>query len=168
MSAQSMAEIRHHICNLLYCYAEAVDDGDMDTLKALFRHAKLHAGSRTFEGEEGIVKMFEDVIAFYDDRENKIGHKQGGIPRTAHIVTNPIIEPMDDEPDKVTSRSRFTVFQQLSNFPLQSIVAGSYHDIFERMDGTWRFAEREYLTVLVGDISSHCPDDSELQEAFLE
>ena len=113
MLEQSIAEIRHHVCNLLYRYAEAVDSGNMDTLKALFKHAKLHAGSQTFEGEDGVVKMFEDVIIFYDDRENKISHKQGGIPRTAHIVTNPIIESMDSELGKVTSRSRFTVFQQL-------------------------------------------------------
>ena len=154
---QNMADIRHHVCNLLYRYAEALDDGDLDTLKIIFAHAKLYTGDdreNYYEGEEGVMKMFEDIVMYYDDNEKRVTYEEG-TPRTAHVISNPIIEPIENEPDKVTARSRFTVFQQLSNFPLQPIITGSYKDIFERVDDTWRFAERSYRTALAGDVSVH-------------
>lgn len=151
-----LAEARHHICNLLYRYAEALDAGDLETLKAMFRHAKLYAGSRDrcFEGEEGVAQMFEDIVIYYDDEENIVPYGQG-TPRTHHVITNPIIEAVADNPDQLQARSRFTVFQQLKTLPLQAIIAGGYTDIFEKADGTWRFAERMYRTALSGDVSQH-------------
>jgi hypothetical protein len=53
------------------------------------------------------------------------------------------------------ARSYFTVFQALPDFPLQPIIAGRYHDAFERVDGTWRFADRLILSDLIGDLSRH-------------
>ncbi|KVL51490.1 hypothetical protein WT01_30160 [Burkholderia cepacia] len=34
--------------------------------------------------------------------------------------------------------------QAAGGFPLQPIAAGRYHDAFERVDGAWRFAFRDY------------------------
>jgi hypothetical protein len=48
------------------------------------------------------------------------------------------------------------VFQQVPGEPLQPIIAGRYHDRFERIDGVWWFAARDYTLVdLVGDLTRH-------------
>ena len=75
-------------------------------------------------------------------------------PRTKHVTTNVIVEFQSD--DAATARSYYTVLQQVGDTPLQVIIAGRYHDEFERVDGTWRFCERDYTLVdLVGDLSRH-------------
>ena len=78
-----------------------------------------------------------------------------GTPRTKHVVTNPIIE-VDEGVGTATCRSYYTVPQQTDDFPLQVIVAGRYHDQFQRVDGQWRYCFRDYpLIDLVGDLSHH-------------
>jgi hypothetical protein len=47
------------------------------------------------------------------------------------------------------------VFQQTEELPLQPIIAGSYTDTFEQVDGTWRFVERRMRPTLYGDLSKH-------------
>ena len=47
------------------------------------------------------------------------------------------------------------MFQQTDELPLQPIIAGSYTDSFERVDGTWRFVERRMRPTLYGDLSKH-------------
>jgi hypothetical protein len=47
------------------------------------------------------------------------------------------------------------VLQATSDLPLQPIVAGRYRDRFERVDGMWRFAEREMNVEQVGDVHEH-------------
>jgi hypothetical protein len=54
-----------------------------------------------------------------------------------------------------TARSYFTVLQATPAVPLQPIVAGRYHDRFERRDGAWRFADRLIFVDLVGNVSDH-------------
>jgi 3-phenylpropionate/cinnamic acid dioxygenase small subunit len=77
-----------------------------------------------------------------------------GTPRTRHVTTNLIIEA-DEDAGTAASRSYFTVFQQVGDFPLQAVASGRYRDRFERRDGAWRFASREVSTDLVGDVSHH-------------
>ncbi len=78
-----------------------------------------------------------------------------GTPRTKHVVTNPIIE-VDAAAGTATCRSYYTVFQQAGDFALQPIVAGRYHDQFERVDGKWRFVFRDYSMMdMIGDVSHH-------------
>ena len=62
---------------------------------------------------------------------------------------------VDEAADTATSRSYFTVLQALEDFPLQTIIAGRYHDRFGRVDGIWRFSERMILPDLLGDLSRH-------------
>jgi hypothetical protein len=57
--------------------------------------------------------------------------------------------------DTATSRCYYTVFQQTDELPLQPIIAGRYHDRFERVDGVWRFADRLIFSDLIGDLSRH-------------
>ena len=77
-----------------------------------------------------------------------------GTPRTKHVTTNLAIN-VDEEAGTATARSYFTALQALPDLPLQTIVAGRYHDRFERRDGEWRFVDRRVRTDLVGDVSRH-------------
>jgi hypothetical protein len=68
-------------------------------------------------------------------------YPETGNPRTRHLCTNPIID--------------FVVFQAAESFPLQPIITGSYVDRFEKVGGSWRFAERRELVGQAGDLSAH-------------
>jgi hypothetical protein len=71
------------------------------------------------------------------------------------VTTNPIID-VDDNAGTATCRSYYTVLQQTEDLPLQTIVAGRYHDGFERVDGRWRFSYRDLTLIdMVGDVSRH-------------
>jgi hypothetical protein len=71
------------------------------------------------------------------------------------VITNPIID-VDEERNRATCRSYYTVLQATERVPLQVVVAGRYHDEFERVAGHWRFAFRDYsLMDLAGDLSDH-------------
>jgi 3-phenylpropionate/cinnamic acid dioxygenase small subunit len=135
------------IANLLYRYADFMDTGDFAGAAALFEHARLRVGG----GGDGTVdsanmlRLWQSGVTVYPD----------GTPRTKHVVTNPIIE-VDDAAGTATCRSYYTVFQQTGDFALQPIVAGRYHDQFERVDGKWRFVFRDYsLMDMIGDVSHH-------------
>ncbi len=133
------------IANLLFLYAECMDAGDFASAAELFRHAHLLMGAGAPAGADDILKVWEDNVIRYDD----------GTPRTKHVTTNPIIE-VDESAGTATCRSYYTVFQQVVGGPLQPIISGRYHDRFERVDGSWRFTERNYaLMDLFGDLSNH-------------
>ena len=71
------------------------------------------------------------------------------------MTTNLILD-IDDEAGTASARSYWTVLQAVPGLPLQPILAGRYHDRFERPTaGGWRFVERRYLVDLVGDVSHH-------------
>jgi hypothetical protein len=65
----------------------------------------------------------------------------------------------DDAAGTAHARSYFTVLQQVDDFPLQIVIAGRYHDRFERVDGEWRLTERVILCDLIGDLSRHLTID---------
>jgi hypothetical protein len=70
------------------------------------------------------------------------------------MTTNLILE-IDEEAGTAAARSYWTVFQAVEGLALQPILAGRYHDRFERDGQAWRFSERRYLIDLVGDVSRH-------------
>ena len=124
-------------------YAERIDAGDLDGVAALFAHATWRVPARTepFSGTAAVRRVYDAVI-LYD-----------GSPCTRHVVTNLVVEL--GGADRAVARSYFTVFQALADFPLQPIIAGRYHDAFERVAGVWRFADRLILSDLIGDLSRH-------------
>ena len=136
------------ICNLLYRYAELMDGGRFeDVVDELFRH------TRFIVGPDGAPTLGADEM-LETFRRTTIRHADGTL-RTKHVITNPIVE-VDEENATATCRSYYTVFQQTDSLPLQAIVSGRYSDRFERVDGRWRFCERDYTQVdLVGDLSQH-------------
>ena len=133
--------------NLLYRYAELIDDGDLDGVARLFAHGEILApaaisGARGFDA---VLAMYRAATRLYPDN---------GTPHTRHVTTNAIIE-VDEDTGRASARSYFTVFQAVEGFALQPVVAGRYHDEFERNDGRWRFTQRRMLPDLWGDLSRH-------------
>jgi 3-phenylpropionate/cinnamic acid dioxygenase small subunit len=82
---------------------------------------------------------------------------EDGTPSTKHVISNVTVD-VEDGGDTAAARSYFTVLQARPDLPLQPIIAGRYHDRFERVDGAWRFAERLIITDLIGDLSQHLRD----------
>lgn len=141
-----MTDHRGAIENLLYTYAESIDAGDYEAIGALFAHGAITDadGNLIAEGAQAVTALYTATTRKYED----------GTPRSHHVTSNLLIEIADDE-NSAVCRSRFTVFQQTSELPLQPIIAGSYTDSFERVDSTWRFVERRMRPTLYGDLSKH-------------
>jgi 3-phenylpropionate/cinnamic acid dioxygenase small subunit len=135
------------IANLLYRYAECMDNGDFAGAAALFEHARL----RVAPGPDGTIDA-ATVLAIWTAG---VMRYPDGTPRTKHVITNPIIE-VDETAGTATCRSYYTVIQQTDDFGPQIIVTGRYHDQFQRFDGRWRYSFRDYsLMDMVGDVSHH-------------
>ena len=136
------------ICHLLYRYAEMVDRGLFEELEGeLFAHTRFVVAPPPAPKLDGgkMVQLLCDTTIRYDD----------GTPKTKHVITNPIVDVFEDA-GQATCRSYYTVFQHTDSLPLQPIVSGRYEDTFERVDGKWRFAERDYTLVdMVGNIAQH-------------
>ncbi len=90
----------------------------------------------------------ETMVRRYDD----------GTPRTKHVTTNLMID-VDDGAGAATAKSYFTVLQQVDDLVLQVIIAGRYHDRFERVAGEWRFVDRLIYSDLIGDLTHHLTVD---------
>lgn len=141
MSADDVEAIRR----LLYRYAECIDAADFAGLGALFAHGEIRAA-----GMPAPLRGAEAVVAFYT-RVSRV-HEDGTLC-TRHFVGNEIVEL--DGAGGATARSSYVVYQATARVPLQAIAAGRYRDRFVRSDGAWRFAEREILLDLAGDLSDH-------------
>jgi ketosteroid isomerase-like protein len=135
------------IANLIYTYAEKIDLGDFDGVAELFTHAVVTAEGTQVRniGKDQVLKMYVDSTRRYPDN---------GTPHTKHVTTNLILD-IDEEAGQATCHSYFTVFQQTEVLALQPVIAGRYHDRFERVDGQWRFTARHMLSDLIGDLSQH-------------
>lgn len=142
-----MFEDWYAINTLLMLYAERIDSGDFAGAAKLLEHGtwSLRRGDTTIATYKGAAEAeagFARGIHVYPD----------GTLRTKHVITNVIIEV---DGDSATSRCYCTVFQGTDDFALQPIAAGRYHDRFEKVDGTWRFAERVWVSHLMGDLRAH-------------
>ena len=129
---------------LIHEYAELIDTGDLDSLAGLFADATWGSPGRgtPLRGTEQ-VRRGDDGVILYD-----------GIPCTKHVISNVTVEITDDG-GMATARSYFTVLQARPYLPLQPIIAGRYREPFERVEGRWRFADRQIIPDLIGDLSRH-------------
>jgi hypothetical protein len=139
----------HAINTLLMTYAEQLDLGRNGEVAVLFAHATYrveHSGTTHVSEYRGAseVLAFCEQTRVYED----------GTPRTKHVITNVNIQV---DGDRATASSYATVFQQTDVLPLQPIASGRYLDRFERVAGTWRFADRLITGFLLGDRSQHVP-----------
>ncbi|WP_206065694.1 nuclear transport factor 2 family protein [Novosphingobium sp. ERW19] len=134
------------ITNLLYRYAELMDAGKLEEVAAMFEHARVTlGGGKVIEGAAPMLEQWRAFVRIHPC----------GTPRTRHVITNPIVE-IDEAVGRASCRSVYTVFQQTPELPLQAIASGRYHDTFERVEGIWRFATRDYSMLdYIGDLSQH-------------
>ncbi len=135
--------------NLIHIYAERIDSGNLEGVADLFAHGRIVTTpeapvDQAVAGRDQVLDMYRNSTRLYPC----------GTPRTKHVTTNAIIE-VDDEAGRATSRSYYTVFQQLDDLPLQPIITGRYHDTFHRLDGEWWFDQRIMLVDHLGDLSRH-------------
>lgn len=142
-----MTSDERQILDLLARYCELQDSSDIAAVSELFRHSgyRVRGGASVF-GHEAVFAL-------------KAGHNtvhEDGTFRTKHLTTNTILE-IDPDRRHATARSYFTVLQATAALPLQCVIAGRYHDIFEKVDGAWRFCDRYILSDLLGDLSQHVP-----------
>ena len=136
------------ITALIHAYAERLDAGDLAGVGALFAHATYRSSrGGTYRGADEVATVLQRLVLLHPD----------GTPRTKHVLTNLTIE-VDDVAGAATARSYFTVLQQTERIPLQIVVAGRYHDRFERVDGVWRFADRLIHGDLLGTLTDHLRD----------
>ncbi len=133
------------IRTLIYRYAELLDSGDVDGFAQLFASGALRvAGTDTAaNGSAAVRELVSKSMRFYD-----------GTPGTRHVNTNTIVTLASDG-ERAETRTTFTVFQCLPDFPLQAIVVGRYLDRFELGAHGWQFEEREIAMDLIGDVSRH-------------
>jgi len=142
-----MTDSYNQIANLIATYAERIDGGDFEGVADLLADAAVGSGddgTGLVTGRPGILALYESTTRRYDD----------GTPGTKHLTANLIID-IDEAAGTATARSYWTVLQAVPGLPLQPILAGRYHDRFERAGGAWRFAERRFLVDLVGDVGHH-------------
>ncbi|MGQ0805725.1 MAG: nuclear transport factor 2 family protein [Actinomycetota bacterium] len=141
------------ITALIHEYADRLDGGDLDGVAALFEHATWGSPGRgePLRGAAQVRRGYDGVILHED-----------GTPSTKHVISNVTVD-VEGGAGRAAARSYFTVLQARPDLPLQPIIAGRYHDRFERAGGRWRFAERMIIPDLIGDLSRHLRDPGTVQ-----
>ena len=124
--------IETEIGNLIYIYAESLDAGDMEKACELFQDAQIidATSGAVINGSADILSVYKHSIIIHGN----------GTPKTKHITSN-IIFDIDEGNGLAKTRSYFTVLQKTVELPLQTIVAGRYHDAFACTDGIWHFTQ---------------------------
>jgi len=131
---------------LVHRYCLLIDRGDFAGVGALFAAADLQYADDgpVFRNDPAaIARMLSAFVRVYEC----------GTPRTRHLSSNIIVEPLADGAAQATSA--VTVLQAAPGLPLQPIICGRYDDRFAKQDGAWRFAARRFHADLSGDLSAH-------------
>jgi hypothetical protein len=130
-----------------YCYL--IDSGDIDAFSALF--AGGHWG---VIGEPGGPAVGAAAVA---ERLQAVILYEDGTPRTKHLMSNVDIEVESET--RATARCCIMVMQAVvPELPLQAIFIGRYDDVFECVDGEWRFLSRDIHPDLIGRMDFHRSD----------
>jgi 3-phenylpropionate/cinnamic acid dioxygenase small subunit len=131
------------IRNLMFRYCELMDAGDIDTVADMFSDATIIGddGTKLAEGRDEVRAMYA--------RGNRRERTSGG-RRSKHLTTNVYVEVDEDANTGIARSYWILLVSTSSDDPVRPILAGSYHDKFARVDGTWRFAERTFVVDLVG------------------
>ncbi len=138
------------IKNLIYQYAHHIDNGDLDSVAAMFDAGRIIAvdaqGRETgIEGRAAVLALYQSFTRIYADNNT---------PHTVHMTTNVVVE-VEDAGSRASATSSAVVFQAVEEFPLQPIIAVRYRDTFTRGSAGWRFEQRRIDTRLTGDLSRH-------------
>tara|TARA_R110002072_G_scaffold278509_1_gene440343 strand:- start:605 stop:1057 length:453 start_codon:yes stop_codon:yes gene_type:complete len=140
-------EDSRQIENLIYSYAERIDNGDLESVAALFHNAEIFSAAHDVRrtGFDEVLEMYQTSTRLYESTAT---------PQTKHLTTNVIIE-VDEGGMKASARSYYTVIQATDSLPLQPIISGRYKDHFRKIENQWQFSSREMIVELVGDLSAH-------------
>ena len=142
---------RSAIAELIYRYAELIDDGDFSGLGKLLAGAAI-----TFEGSDREYRGAVQIQRLY---EHSTRRYPNGTPLTKHVMTNVIVTPVgggDGDSDTAASRSYYTVFQAVpGELALQPIIAGRYRHRFGCTDGQWHITGFHVIVDLLGELGSH-------------
>jgi ketosteroid isomerase-like protein len=123
------AEIRR----LLARYSQAVDRGDMETLRGLYHHDATDDHSGVYSGGiDGFIATLQGSL----DR--------GMVTCTRHCISTIAIE-IDGEVAVVESYFDAYHRRQVESGTVDELAAGRYLDRMERRDGTWRIAHRRVV-----------------------
>lgn len=144
---RSHAEIER----LVYSYAKAIDEGDLETFGALFARGTLAIGGTPVAatGADAVRAMVGKGLHWYGGDLSP-----APTPRTKHLTANLSIE-VDPGGERARAHSYVMVFQALDDFPLQAILGAHYDDELVRDEGAWRFERRVLTYDLLGDLSRH-------------
>lgn len=146
-------EDSRQIENLIYRYAELIDDGKLEKVAELFRDASIISPvhNSTCSGYEDILAMYKFSCRL---------HEISGTPLTKHLTTNVIVE-VEASGTAAKARSYYTVIQATDSLPLQPIISGRYRDEFNRIGSNWKFSRREMHVDLIGNCSEHLLYDTQ-------
>lgn len=158
------------IKNLIFSVSLHRDRGEFDKVAAVFSHATFQThypagyagvglsreeyesrapgGHGVQRGAEEVEEIFAHLTLRYDE----------GLPWTHYVVSNVMLD-LDDGARTATSWAYYTAYQSRPDFPLQPIAAGRYFDVFERVEGAWRFLSRDIYADHTGDLSRHMSHD---------
>ena len=152
-SAKRAGADRSEITDLLYRYAELIDDGDFDGVGELLARASF-GGPDTprVSGAAPIAGLFAATTRRFPVQGRGRHRADLGTPRSRHLVLNPIVEI---DGDTASARSTFCVVQATDRVPLQPIVVGRYYDRFARDPQGWYFTERIADVEMIGETSDH-------------
>jgi hypothetical protein len=131
----------------IYLYAEAVDEANFAAIGQMFVDASFAVATldgtvvASTEGGEKTEAFFRGAVRLH-----------GGRPLVRHVITNLVI---DSGGGSATARATFTVFQGLSDFPLQPITGGRYYWRFVGAQDSWSINSLHIVIEFTGDGSRH-------------
>ena len=144
----SVAEDRIAIVELLHRYAHTIDTGNLDGLAVMLARTRLSEKvgkvASESEGSADIVQWWRDHVILYD-----------GIPRTNHLVHNPLVEIAADGRTAQVVNYMQLLQQVPPDFPLQTIGTGRYRSLVAKDEDGWYFKEITIEGWLFGDLSHH-------------
>jgi len=138
------------IKNLIYLYAQHIDNGDFDSVATMFDGGRIIAVDAlgrevSIEGSAAVLALYQSFTRIYPDNNT---------PHTLHLTSNVVVE-VEDTGTRACATSIALVFQAVEDFPLQPVIGVRYSDIFTRESAGWRFEQRRIETRLSGDLSRH-------------
>jgi ketosteroid isomerase-like protein len=139
---------RPAIAELIYRYAELIDDGDFAGVGKLLAGAVVtfDGNDREYRGEDKIRRLYEHSTRRYP----------GGTPKTKHVMSNVIVTEGEGGAATAASRSYYTVLQAVpGELALQPIIAGRYRHRFERTDDEWHITGFHVIVDLLGELGAH-------------
>ncbi|ABW12147.1 conserved hypothetical protein [Parafrankia sp. EAN1pec] len=112
-------------------YCHRCDDGDLAGVVALFTPDGVFSfDGRTARGSQALLEFFQSSQGRPDQRGK-------------HLTVNTVVRP---DGDVARSVSDF-VFLRAGAEGLVPAIVGRYHDELVRLDGEWRIARREALSM---------------------